>query len=82
MKYKLLVLSLFIFNQLSFSQDSAKVFSPDAFAFYVKKYHPVSVQASLISKRAESEVQASKGGFDPKLYTVIDEKNYYLHGLG
>ena len=76
MKYKLLVLSLFIFNQLSFSQDSAKVFSPDAFAFYVKKYHPVSVQASLISKRAESEVQASKGGFDPKLYTVIDEKNY------
>ncbi len=76
MKFILLVLGVLVINQVSFSQDSNKVFTPDAFAFYVKKYHPISVQASLISKRAESEVQTSKGGFDPMLYTVIDEKNY------
>lgn len=76
MRVSKLLLVFIFFCPAVFAQDTAQVFGPDAFAFYVKKYHPLSRQAALIQDRAESQLRLARGGFDPKLYTVLEEKNY------
>lgn len=48
----------------------------------VRKYHPVAKQAELLEQEAEAELLKAKGGFEPKIYADLtekdfDEKNYY-----
>lgn len=58
------------------AQTKNKLFTDDAFLFYVKKYHPVAKQAKIIIDKAKAEVLSSRGGFDPVLYSYLDEKNF------
>ncbi|WP_256003422.1 TolC family protein [Pedobacter deserti] len=43
---------------------------------YVKKYHPLTRQANLTLSRAEAELMAARGGFDPKLEVDYDKKEF------
>lgn len=43
---------------------------------YVKKYHPLTKQANLAIGRAEAELMAARGGFDPKLEVDYDKKEF------
>jgi len=54
---------------------------------WVRKYHPVARQAVLITERADAELTAARGAFDPVVgYDVnrktFDGKNYYNYSNG
>ncbi len=76
MKKIIFFVVLFFITEQVFSQTNLKRFDPDAFLFYVKKYHPIAKQAKILIDKANAEVLASKGAFDPLLYSYLDEKNY------
>lgn len=76
MKKIFFFLVLLLSIEQGFSQNSIKEFSSDAFLFYVKKYHPISKQATILIQKAKAEVLSSRGAFDPILYSYLDEKNY------
>ena len=64
------------------AQDTLRVLSPDAFLNIVRAYHPVIKQAELMLQKAEADLTASRGAFDPALYYTSDQKtfdgkNYY-----
>lgn len=75
MKNRLIILFTLFALQLN-AQDSTVVFGPNAFLFYLKNYHPVAKQSNLIIENAKSNLLKSRGGFDPKLYSNLDEKNF------
>jgi outer membrane protein TolC len=75
MKNRLVVLFTLLALQLN-AQDSTVVFGPNAFLYYLKNFHPVAKQSNLILENAKSNLLKSRGGFDPKLYSNIDEKNF------
>lgn len=75
MRNSLVILFVLLTLQLS-AQDSNLVFNQNAFLFYLKNNHPVARQSKLILDNAESNVLKSRGGFDPKLYSKLDEKNF------
>jgi outer membrane protein TolC len=64
------------FITTAFAQRNKIEFSDEAFLFYVKKYHPIAKQAKIILEKANAELLSSKGGFDPVLYSYLDEKNF------
>jgi len=43
---------------------------------YVKKYHPLTRQSNLTISRAEAELMAARGGFDPKIEVDYDKKEF------
>lgn len=60
---------------------AAQELSPGQLSFaeylgYVKKYHPLTRQSSLIISRAEAELMAARGGFDPKIEVDYDKKEF------
>ncbi len=73
---KLLFLLVFVISQNIFAQNINIVFAPDAYLYYVKKFHPIAKQSQLVIDNAKANVLSSRGGFDPKLYSYLDEKNY------
>jgi len=58
------------------AQDSLQTLSPQAFLNIVKAYHPVAKQAGLLVQRAEADLLASRGAFDPSLYFNNDQKTF------
>ena len=83
-----IILSLFLLKNTMAqpAQDSSKtVLTLTEFLNQVKQNHPVAKQAALLSRAAQAELLAAKGGFDPKLYgdyeqKYFDSKNYYAFG--
>ena len=71
-----LLISLSLSVDLQAQVDSVHVFSLETFIQLVRNHHPVSAQAELQLKRGESNLRSAKGGFDPRLYTYVDQKNY------
>ena len=57
-------------------QSKSKVFTQDEFIWFVKNYHPIAVQGELLLNKGESSIRKARGGFDPYLYTSLDQKNY------
>ena len=57
-------------------QDSTLIFNQDQLIWYIKKYHPVSIQADLLLQQGESAVTQARGGFDPYLFMNLDQKYY------
>ena len=54
---------------------------------WVRKYHPVARQALLITERADAELTAARGAFDPVVgfdvnRKTFDGKNYYNYSNG
>lgn len=75
MRNSLVVLFSLLTLQLN-AQDSSLVFNQDAFLFYLKNNHPVARQSNLVIDNAKSNLLKSRGGFDPKLYSNLNEKNF------
>ncbi len=57
-------------------EGEPKVLALEDLLALVREYHPVARQAGLQTVRGEAGLQKARGGFDPKLYTVIDQKYY------
>ena len=66
--------------------DSSKIVMPlPEFLNIVKQNHPIAKQSALLTRSAQAELLAAKGGFDPKLYgdyeqKFFDSKNYFAFG--
>jgi outer membrane protein TolC len=66
--------------------DSSKTLLPlPEFLNIVKQNHPIAKQSALLTRSAQAELLAAKGGFDPKLYgdyeqKFFDSKNYFAFG--
>lgn len=61
---------------------SGEVLSLPAVLDWVRQYHPVARQAVLITERADAELTAARGAFDPTVAwdasrKTFDGKNYY-----
>jgi outer membrane protein TolC len=76
MKKLIFALVLSLNAAFVFSQTQQKQFTEDAFLFYVKKFHPIAKQAKILIDKANAEILSSRGGFDPILYSYLDEKNF------
>jgi outer membrane protein TolC len=56
--------------------DTARVFSLQNLAELVFANHPLVKQAALLSDEARSQVQQARGGFDPKLTSGFQRKQF------
>lgn len=63
---------LFIFS-ISQAQE---ILSPEVFIQQVKSFHPVAKQADLLLDRADANLLAAKGGFDPFIEWNQDRKTF------
>lgn len=68
-----IITSILVIGNISFGQDTL---THEKFIWYVKKFHPIALQAKLLELKGESTIQKSRGGFDPYLYTSFDSKTF------
>ncbi|MCU0336949.1 MAG: TolC family protein [Sediminibacterium sp.] len=64
--------------------NNAVVFSPQQFIEQVRQYHPVARQARIVVQKADAELLAAKGLFDPTAQLnaerkTFDGKNYFFY---
>ena len=64
------------FYQISYAQDTAKVFSQKDLFWYLTNYHPISKQAVILIKKGENEFRKTKGLLDPALFSNLDQKQF------
>lgn len=58
------------------SQDAGAVIGYTQFMEQVRRHHPVAYQADLQPLMGRATIQAARGGFDPKLYTEVGQKQF------
>lgn len=75
MKYAVFLFFLVSMVIPSFSWTQT-VLSFDRFMNLVKTYHPIAAQANLRLEVGEAAVRASRGGFDPQLFTDLGQKYF------
>ena len=77
MKQFLLVISICftLCSSLSFSWSQA-VLSEKAYYELILLNHPLVKQAGIKPQMGESQLMKAKGGFDPKMFSQFDRKNY------
>lgn len=74
---ELLLLSLFLLWCLNAKgQESQLKLSKDQFISIVKSYHPVMKVAALQVKKAQADIQAARGQFDPSITANLDRKSF------
>ncbi|MBK8702722.1 MAG: TolC family protein [Saprospiraceae bacterium] len=56
--------------------DTVFVFTQNDYLSWVKDRHPAARQALLLLQQAENAELAARGGFDPKLYSDIQQKSF------
>lgn len=82
-RYLLILLTTVSFN--SWGQTEKKIFTEDQLVWFVKSYHPISLQSNLLIKQGENTIKKARGGFDPYLYSNLNQKDYnskeYFHLL-
>jgi outer membrane protein TolC len=71
----ILFLHLLLFTS-GWAQDSILVLNYDEYLSIVREHHPISYQAELKEDQGNALVQKAKGGFDPKIYGEINQKNF------
>ncbi|MFY0653586.1 MAG: TolC family protein [Cyclobacteriaceae bacterium] len=78
MKRNLLaILSLLIFESAHSQADTAlQVLELKSYIELVMRNHPVVKQSDLVIKSAEANLLGARGGFDPKLTSSFDLKNF------
>ena len=79
MKLKLLILVL---SFQGFAQEKNNEFTFNEFLGYVKKFHPIAKTAQLEVSKAQANLMAARGAFDPKIEVDFSkkefkDKNYY-----
>ena len=55
-------------------QEVGDAFTQDQLFWFIRNYHPVAVQASLLDDAGNSTVRSARGAFDPELLTRYDQK--------
>ena len=76
MKKYLIPFFLLIFSK-NFSQDSLNsVMTLSEYLVYVKKYHPLVKQASLLINESEANLLKARGTFDPVIEVDFDNKKF------
>ncbi|MBD3627207.1 TolC family protein [Cyclobacterium sp.] len=75
MKYGLIVFS-FLWMGAAVPLQAQETLNYTDFLVWVLDYHPVARQADLNLELGRQEIRMARGGFDPKLYGNIDEKQY------
>jgi outer membrane protein TolC len=58
------------------AQEDSSVLRFDEFLGYVKAYHPVVKQASLLIDESQANLMKARGAFDPKLEVDYDRKKF------
>ena len=76
MSRKYLFFILILFSSNSWAQENVKIFTVDDFLWFVKNYHPVSLQGKLLQKKGENTILSARGAFDPLLYSDLDQKSF------
>lgn len=56
--------------------DSLRIFTQSDFFELIKEYHPVASQSRLLTEQATAQLLIAKGGFDPQLYSYVDQKSF------
>jgi outer membrane protein TolC len=74
-RISVLLLLLLAVTKLN-AQELLDTLTWDSFTDIVKTYHPVTVQAKLLSDLAKAKRTQALGGFDPKLEGELDQKQY------
>ena len=59
-----------------FAQEDTSVLRFDEFLGYVKAYHPIVKQASLVSNESQANLMKARGAFDPKLEVDYNRKTF------
>lgn len=80
---KIYILIGFFYSLTVFGQ-SQNVFSLEAYIAQIKQYHPIAKQAGILVDKANAELLAVKGAFDPVISydaskKTFDGKNYYFY---
>jgi outer membrane protein TolC len=75
MKIKL-TLIYFLFNFISWSQDTIQQLDLITFLQHVQENHPVALVASNDIEKSTNFIRMAKGAFDPILFGGIDQKYY------
>jgi len=76
MKTWIILIVLWLFQGISFAQDSVYVLSQDRFIQMVLAYHPLTRQSELILDRGEYGLKKARGSFDPYVFTYLDNKQF------
>ena len=75
MKNLLLIISFCFVSTLN-AQEETSVLRFDEFLGYVKAYHPVVKQATLLIDKSQAKLMKARGVFDPKLEVDFDRKKF------
>jgi outer membrane protein TolC len=59
-----------------FAQDGTSVLRIDEFLGYVKSYHPIVKQATLVIDESQANFMKARGAFDPKIEVDYDRKKF------
>ncbi|MEZ5041124.1 MAG: TolC family protein [Saprospiraceae bacterium] len=80
LRREVFVLLLFLIGPVhslwSQSPGATTILTEDAFLEWVRQHHPYALQASLLPQQADAKLMKARGGFDPKLESEIDQKNF------
>jgi len=81
MRYILFV-GLLLWSTITFAQSDSLLVTYESFIQQVYTTHPIALQIQLKRQEAATYLQKAKGGFDPKLgskwdFKQFDEKNYF-----
>ncbi len=68
------LLLLFFITSIKNQAQQDSTLSYDEYIKMVKDYHPMMLEADLITEQADNILQISRGGFDPKVYVAQKEK--------
>ncbi|WP_435263768.1 TolC family protein [Tenacibaculum sp. nBUS_03] len=73
---KILIILLFCFNTVGFTQEAQNTLTLEEYLGYVKKYHPLLKQAELTTSNGEAKLLKARGAFDPKIEVDYTRKNF------
>ena len=81
---KIIFLFLLFYNFCNAQTEKKILLTPEQFISQVRKFHPVAKQANIQIQKADAEILAAKGAFDPILglntdNKTFDGKNYFFY---
>lgn len=73
MKKRLVGFLLLLLPTVILAQDTL---TQEALFAYIKRYHPIAKQASLLREKGQRGIQQAQGNFDPYIFSDIDQKYF------
>ncbi|PTM09829.1 MAG: transporter [Bacteroidetes bacterium] len=72
----LVLIICFCFGSVLIAQEDNSVLRFDEYLGYVKSYHPIVKQATLIIDESQAKLMKARGAFDPKMEVDYDRKTF------